>query len=702
MGVRARTHSATQVRDQMPLTLRRRSARSCRSRSTLRRSRPGPRWQRRRGTVHAVARASESQRKKLSRRFSSDQRGGCAASLHMNGPGLKHYRRASRLTADWATITLQMCGIAGFVHLDGAPADARVLGAMTDTIRHRGPDDRGTLCLSLRGGIPDTALGFQRLKVLELSARGHQPMTTPDGSIALLFNGEIYDACGQQAELARDGYRFRTGTDTEVILALYERKGIEGMLERLNGMFAIVIADTRRGVVHLVRDPVGIKPLYWAQCGTTVLFASEAKAFLAYPAFRAQIDPAEVDELLAFRYVAGAASLLKGVHHVRPGHRLTIAPQGVREVRYWSVSDHREKLPLSREDAVDRLNHLLGRSVQSQLRSDVNVGCQLSGGVDSSLVTVLAGSYRRADLNAFSIVFDEPQFSEERWILEAAAKANAVSHRFVADETAFVGALDAASWHMDQPIGHPNSLALWLLARRSREHATVLLSGEGADELFGGYARFYGARAAANDSCRPLVPDPVDAFIRASLFHSEARLAKLRPAANLRPAIEKRRALFQEGRADHLSNCLKYEIRTHLVDLLVRQDKMMMAHGVENRVPFLDRHVIEFARALPAEHLVGPSPIGGPGTKIVVKELAMRSFDAAFVYRRKSAFNLPLAQYFRSRRFVALMEDRLLPGMASRGLVDVGVVRRWWRRALSAPSTTEGFWIPVALELWAG
>jgi asparagine synthase (glutamine-hydrolysing) len=241
-----------------------------------------------------------------------------------------------------------------------------------------------------------------------------------------------------------------------------------------------------------------------------------------------------------------------------------------------------------------------------------------------------------------------------------------------------------------------------LLALRSRERATVLLSGEGADELFGGYARVSDAQTA-NDSSRPGVNDPIDTFIRASQFHSEARLSKLRPAADLRPALDKRRALFEEGHGDHLSNCLKYDMRTYLVDLLVRQDKMTMAHGVENRVPFLDRHVIDFARALPAEHLVGPSSpqTGEPGTKLVVKELARRTFDAAFVYRRKSAFNLPLAQYFRSGAFVALMEDRLLPGMASRGLVDVNVVRRWWRRALSAPSTTEAFWIPVALELWA-
>ena len=587
-----------------------------------------------------------------------------------------------------------MCGIAGFVNLDGAPVDAGVLGAMTDTLRHRGPDDGGMRCLSLRGGIPDTALGFRRLKILDLSARGHQPMISLDGSIALLFNGAIYDAFDHKAELERDGFRFRTATDTEVILALYERWGLERMLERLTGMFAIVIADTRQGVVHLLRDRVGVKPLYWTQRGRTVLFASEAKALLAHPAFRAEIDPDEVDELLAFRYVAGEATLLKGVRHVAPGHRVTITPDGVRETRYWSIPDHSDKLRLSREEAVDRLDHLLGRSVQSQLRSDVNVGCQLSGGVDSSLVTVLARSRHGSDLGAFSIVFNEPQFSEERWILEAAATARVDSHRFVFDEAAFIGALDAASWHMDQPISHPNSLALWLLARRTRAHATVLLTGEGADELFGGYARFHDAQATAGD--------PVDRFIRASQFHSQARLSKLRPAANLGAAIEKRRALFQEGRGDHLSNCLKYEMRTHLLDVLLRQDKMMMGHGVENRVPFLDRQVIEFARALPAEHLVAPaSPSGGPGTKIVVKELARRSFDAAFVYRRKSAFNLPLAQYFRSEPFVALMEDRLLPGMASRGLVDVGVVRRWWRRALSAPATTEGFWIPVALELWA-
>ena len=237
-----------------------------------------------------------------------------------------------------------------------------------------------------------------------------------------------------------------------------------------------------------------------------------------------------------------------------------------------------------------------------------------------------------------------------------------------------------------------------MLAERSREHATVLLTGEGADELFAGYARF---ATALGDALPAGTHDPVDAFIRATQFHSEARLAKLRPTADLAPAIEQRRAIFHEGGADHLSNCVRYELRTHLVDLLMRQDKMTMAHGVESRVPFLDQHVVEFARALPADQLVAAASPGVPTTQVVVKELARRSYDAAFVDRRKSAFNLPLAQYFRCAAFVSLMEDRLLPGMRARGLVDVEVVRRWWRRSLKAPATTEAFWILVALELWA-
>ena len=411
-----------------------------------------------------------------------------------------------------------------------------------------------------------------------------------------------------------------------------------------------------------------------------------------------------MDEHLAFRYVAGEASLLKGVRQLRPGHRLTITPGGVTTTRYWSIPDGVEKARLTRDEAVDRLDEVMRRSVGSQLLSDVKVGCQLSGGIDSSLVTLFAGSHAGADMETFSVVFDDPKFSEDRWITEAAAAAQAESHRFVFSEASFTGPLERAAWHMDQPISHPNSLGIWQLARQSRERVTVMLSGEGADEVFGGYTRFCDANRLT-----------VEAFIRTTQFQPASKLARLRPGADLAPALARRTALFHEGSGDHLANCLKYDMQTHLVDLLVRQDKMTMAHGVENRVPFLDRRVVDFARTLPAEHLVRDAVPAGSvpppprlrwagamrSTKIVVKELARRTFDDAFVYRWKSGFNLPLSQYFRSKTFTELLEDRLLPGMKQRGLVSEPAVRELWRRSLSAPALTEPFWIPVALELWA-
>jgi len=595
-----------------------------------------------------------------------------------------------------------MCGIAGFVNLDDAPADAGVVTAMMHAIRHRGPDDRGAIRVSLRRGVivsdpaatADTAIGFHRLNILDLSDQGHQPMVNPSGTIVIAFNGEVYNAFEYQAELEAAGYRFRSRTDTEVLLYLYEHYGLNGMLERLNGMFALVIADLRSHVIHVARDHFGIKPLYWTQAGTSVLFASEAKAFLEHPSFTAAIDDQHIDEQLAFRYVAGEASLLKGVRQLRPGHRLTITPDGVATRRYWSVPDGIEKSTLNRNAAIDQLDYLLHRSVASQLRSDVKVGCQLSGGIDSSLVAVLARPHLGAGMDTFSVVFEDPKFSEDHWIALAAAKAGAQSHRLPFSEASFTEPLARATWHMDQPISHPNSLGLWLLAQRSRERVTVLLSGEGADEVFGGYTRFHDARLK-----------PVEAFIQATQFQPASKLARMRPGADLSPVLERRTALFNEGGGDHLSNCLKYEIQTFLVDVLVRQDKMTMAHGVENRVPFLDRRVVEFARSLPAEHLVGAPTLNGGhsarSTKVVVKELARRTFDDAFVDRSKNAFNLPLSQYFRSTTFTELMEDQLLPGIRQRGLVSEPAVRALWRRSLSAPALTEPFWIPVALELWA-
>ncbi len=630
-----------------------------------------------------------------------------------------------------------MCGIAGFLNLDAAPADPGVLDRMTRRLQHRGPDDRGLMLFSLASGAvsaiapgADTlpaalegGLGFQRLKILDLSEHGHQPMLNADRTIMLAFNGEIYNAFDFTAELEAAGYRFRSKSDTEVLLYLYERYGLDGMLERLNGMFAIVIVDLRSRELHIVRDHFGIKPVYWTMAGSTLLFASEAKAFLSHPSFRAEIDEAHVDEYLNFRYVSGDASLLKGVKQLRPGHRLRLAGGAVTIHRYWQLPDHSEKSSLSDADALEQLDSVLRRGVKAQLLSDVKVGCQLSGGIDSSLVSVFARSHFGADMETFSVVFDDPHYSEDRWVSEAAVAARADSHRFMFSEGFFFDTLERASWHMDQPISHPNSLGIWLLARGARPLVTVLLSGEGADEVFAGYTRFHYAHFRPTSTIwagllrhlpgvgrritRQFGGEPVNTFIAASSFQSPDEVTRIRPTANLTPALDRRRALFAEGQSDHLSNCLKYEMQTYLVDLLVRQDKMTMAHSMENRVPFLDRDVVEFARQLEARHLVGESlslrDSRMRATKVVLKQLARRTFSDPFVYRPKSGFSLPLEKYFATTRCEALMEEQWLPGMRRRGLVDADAVRANWKALPgSGIGAAEALWIAVALEIWAG
>lgn len=629
-----------------------------------------------------------------------------------------------------------MCGIAGYLNFDQEPAEVSTIARMTRMQAHRGPDDSGIRLFSLRSktslevlpeapvptGQFEGALGFNRLTILDLTRCGHQPMTTPDGNVMIAFNGEIYNAFELRPELESAGYQFRSRTDTEVILYLYDRYGIDGMLSRLNGMFAMVIVDLRLGEVVMARDHFGIKPLYWTIAGRSLLFGSESKSFLGHPSFRAELATEHLDEFLAFRFVAGTESLLRDVSQLAPAHYLRWRDGSISIHRYWSIPDHAEKVAWSDERVLDEVDHALRRSVLSQLQSDVKVGCQLSGGIDSSLVAVLARSHFAADMETFSVVFDEPAFSEQLWMTQAAAVARATLHTSTFTEQFFVDTLERATWHMDQPMSHPNSLGIWLLAREARPHVTVLLSGEGADEVFGGYSRTYFANL--RPALRPWLPllrhvpvagpkmrreignEPVEAYINAARFQDAAQLAELRPDANLARAMVKRRAVFQQGAASHLDRCLKYEMQTYLVDLLIRQDKMTMAHSVENRVPFLDRPLVELIRQLPSHCLVGASPtralVASRSTKIVLKSLARRFFADPFVYRRKSGFALPLAQYFASPTFGSYMEDRLLPSMRQRGWVDAAAVRRRWHRvAGGTQGDAEALWITLALEIWA-
>lgn len=633
-----------------------------------------------------------------------------------------------------------MCGIVGYYNLDGAPVDARVLARMISIQLHRGPDDQGARLFSLRRaasfeispgseaaqGQFEGGLGFARLSILDLSEQGHQPMVSDDGGIALAFNGEIYNAFSFKSQLQDAGFKFRGSSDTEVVLRLYEYFGLEGMLERINGMFAIVIVDMRQRTLTLIRDETGIKPLLWSRIGNTILFGSEIKSFLAHPNFQCRLSEADIDEYLAFRYCASDRHLIGNVHPLRPGHLMRISLDQAPVVRrYYNIPDS-PSVPLHSSNMIlDELETKLRASVQSQLLADVKVGCQLSGGVDSSLVTLFANAEKAKSVDAFSVVFRDQRYSEDRWVSEAAQVAGADSHRFMFEANDFFDALEPSTWHLEQPINHPNTLGLFCLAKNSRPLVKVLLSGEGADELMGGYNRFYyaatrpylwqfgpllrrlpvwGEKWQRNFGLDTI--DETDFFILASAHLRPEQLLQLRPGIDVGQLLESRRSVFDEGQGDYLSKCMKYEMQTHMVDLLLRQDRMTMAHSLEGRVPFLDRDLISFVRSLPSKMLVGNelrlTDRRMHNTKKLLKSLARRFFSEAFVHRPKSGFTLPLLDYYQDSRFVSLMEDRILPGIKQRGLFDPDPVRLWFKNVRAMPRTLdESYWTAIMFELWA-
>jgi asparagine synthase (glutamine-hydrolysing) len=641
-----------------------------------------------------------------------------------------------------------MCGLVGVYHFGGAPVDRDVLRAMREIQRHRGPDDHGARLFSLRdcssaecpdGGPPpdggpfEGGVAFNRLSILDLSAEGHQPMSSADGQVFIAYNGEAYNAFDYTDELTAAGFHFHSRSDTEVLLYLYQHHGFEGMLSRINGMFAICIVDLREQAIFLARDRLGIKPLYWYRRGDAFLFGSEIKSFLPHPDFVPALEHDVLDEHFAFRFAAGGHSLFRDLHELSPGHWMRVTPTGTHVSTYWSLPEGGDEDGSSFDESIETIEIELRRSVQARLLSDVTVGCQLSGGVDSSLVDLFASQSAGSQLDAYSVVFDDPRFTEEPWIDEAASKSGVDVHKATMNAAYFAGQFQHAAWFMDQPLNLPNSLGIYRIAQMAKPQVTVLLSGEGADEALGGYPRFF--YGLARHQLRWLLPlaartpglrrrfgnlrgtgygasDDVSRFITSSAFIELPALRELRPDASFDSVAGRRRMLFGDGSGDYRRDLLNYELRTYLVDLLMRQDRMTMAHAVENRVPFLDHRLIERVATLPTDHLIRTpldprrlrqrDQVVMRGTKVALKALAARLFGERFAYRPKQGFDLPLVEYFAHPPFRALVEDHLLPGMRDRGVIRFDAAERWWRDAMRGDqSNGDPLWVLVAFEQWA-
>lgn len=560
-----------------------------------------------------------------------------------------------------------MCGIVGFTAPGQDPAAAKqIVQGMADLIRHRGPDGEGCYADGT------AALGHRRLSVIDL-AGGGQPMLNEDGTLVVVFNGEIYNYKTLRARLQQCGHTFATDSDTEVLLHGYEEWGRD-LPCRLRGMFAFAVWDRTRGTLFCARDLFGIKPLCYYKKGETLLFASEIKAFLAHPAFEKRLNEARLPDWLSMEYLPDAETLFTGVYELPPAHTLTWQAGRVTLARY-AAPRFRAKRGRSLRAWAREIGDAVAESADAHRIADVEVGCFLSGGVDSSLITCEMAR-RQPAVQCFSVGYAEEAYSELP-AARAAAQALGVpltETTVTADD--FFAANRAIQWYLDEPMPNPAEVPLYFLCKAARQRVKVVLSGEGADELFGGYniyrdpftARWYDRlppwlRAGLGAAAALLPPARgVNFLVRRGMSLEERYFG---PTA-LFNEREKRRLLADyagdgdpmflteaiwdatEG-LDPVTRMQQVDLNLWLAgDILLKADKMSMAHSLELRVPFLDREVWALAAALPAA-----AKADARTTKIALRQAAARTLPAASAARKKLGFPVPVRDWLRQEPYTS-------------------------------------------------
>ncbi len=563
-----------------------------------------------------------------------------------------------------------MCGIAGIIELAGAPADARRAAFMAEAIAHRGPDGSGVVA---DGPV---AFAHRRLAIIDLEG-GHQPMTSSTGRTVVTYNGEVYNFRRLRAELAGLGYRFSTCGDTEVILAAYEAWGT-GAFARLEGMFAFALWDARGRQAFLVRDPMGIKPLYLARTGQRVVFASEIKGVRRGLDRRPALDPASLNGFFLRQYVGGPATIYDSIERLPAGTCLRIdgarpAPAVVSTVRF-SEPDRRPTTRPPMAEACDRLQESLERAVADQLVSDVPLGVFLSGGVDSSLLVALARRATAGRLRTFSVGFGDSRVDEVRFAAEVARRFGTEHTELVVDAEEGLRLVPELFRLMDQPLADYALLPLWAMSRRCRRHVKVVLAGEGADELFAGYPQRYLPFRALEKTRLPIAGD---VFLGPRLFGEGARRRLLGdaflPAAQLPFERAMRADLARESPRGRVNAALLTDLKHWLADdLLAKTDEAGMLASLEVRVPYLDPGVVRLVTGWDAD-----LKLGFWQTKRVLKALAARHLPPAIVKRKKHGFTVPVGTWLRGplrRSF----EDAVFSGGPAEQWLQRPAVRRLW------------------------
>jgi len=612
-----------------------------------------------------------------------------------------------------------VCGIVGIVRFDGRPVQRDVLVGLRDMLRHRGPDDEG---LYLSGSV---GLGHRRLSIIDL-AGGHQPMSR--GRCHIIYNGEVYNFLDERDQLKRSGARFETRSDTEVILALYERYG-DRCVEHLRGMFAFGIWDEEKRRLLLARDRVGIKPLYYYADEKLLVFASELKAVAAHPQVPTDQAPDALIEYLTYGYILAPKTIYRDIKKLSPGHVLTADGAGVRTSPYWDLATEPDP-GKSEAECAEELYETLSDAVRLHMVSDVPIGVFLSGGLDSSTVAALMARASGQPINTFSIGFEEDRRNELPYARLVADRIGANHHEIVL-KPAGLELVPELVRGFDEPFADSSCLPTYVVSRAAREHLKVVLSGDGGDEAFAGYKRYAFAMEMVAERGGPDVGG--SRLRRAVLGHWPVTWGGRRSLARkaLSPFEYWARTLFYfdsetlhwilsgalrgEGdstgprdlfgtlrgvvpKADFLSQLQYIDVRSYLVgDILTKVDRMSMLTSLETRVPLLDHKVLEKALSIPVE-----VRFRGKELKHILKVAMVRELPGEILSRPKRGFSIPLARWFREDWYGFARDVLLSREARQRGFFQDGRVEtmlRWHHRGLK--NFGAELWALLVLELWA-
>jgi asparagine synthase (glutamine-hydrolysing) len=606
-----------------------------------------------------------------------------------------------------------------------ASVSPALIKAMTDTIVHRGPDDEGYYVSGLIG------LGFRRLSIIDL-AGGHQPLSNEDGTVWIVFNGEIYNYQELRKFLLTRGHVFRTKSDTEVIVHLYEELG-QACVEKLRGMFAFAIWDERRGSLFLARDRVGIKPLYYYLSEKSLVFASEMKAILADPEVTREVDPAMIDRLLTFDFLPGEETLLRNIHKLAPGSYIVARGNKAEIHEYWDL--HFSPSGLSLPEAEKRLSDLMEETVRLHMISDVPVGFLLSGGFDSTALLSIATGMTPYPISSFTVGFSEPGIVDERpYAKLAAEKFGSVHHEITITSKDFEAFLPKYVWHMEEPVCEPPAVAMYYVSLLAKNSVKVLISGEGGDEAFAGYPAYRnllwlerlkgvlgplkgGVSASllfANqflhsrkvERYAPLLDIPLESHYYSGLSspfrffnqHAVELYTKEfgRRVTKDHSASVVKKYLANGARNDIVNKMLYVDTKTWLAhDLLLKADKMTMANSIELRVPFLDHQLLEFAASLP-----GTYKVHGFTTKYIAKRVLSDRVPREIVERKKAGFPVPYAKWLRTNLRDWLRDILLDRATLARGYFEKSCVEHLIADDLCRGGYSKELFSLAMLELW--